>query len=318
MANAESGEISKTGFNKTQTIKISFWRLDLTFCLYFQGNKCSKLLSATPLAALDTRSSAGCSGWECWSVPPGDETNPQHPAIFLYPCRTHGFHGSFKALGGSGKACVSWHNTGGEGSLPAAFWSKARCVEVSCGVRGGNVFLLNRGRIRQPSLKQSSRWVSNGVFLSAPLLAVTFFHTTSQSGRCAGAKQPLHSSFCRQVIPLYLFYHVVRLSEVVGSCYLEAVCRASAAPGLAWDTAQRDEVKIFKTEALPAPEEAAPAPSSADDFLRVAMESLAHPESALSAQMTHLATKNPSAEIVIKNPILIKPWYWSCHSYFLL
>lgn len=105
---------------------------------------------------------------------------------------------------------------------------------------------------------------------------------------------------------------------MVGSCYFEAVHRVLAVPGLAWDTAQRDEVKIFKTCTLPAPKEATPACSSADAFQRVAMESLAHPEAALSAQMTHLATKNPSLEIVIKNPILIKPWYWSCHSYFLL
>lgn len=75
---------------------------------------------------------------------------------------------------------------------------------------------------------------------------------------------------------------------------------------------------IFKTEALPARKEATPARFSADAFLQVAMEPLAHPESALSEQMTHLATENLCVEIVIKNPILIKPWYWSCHSYFLL
>lgn len=39
MANVESEGISKMRFDKMQPIKISFWRLDLTFCPCFKGNK---------------------------------------------------------------------------------------------------------------------------------------------------------------------------------------------------------------------------------------------------------------------------------------
>lgn len=171
MANAESGEISKIGFNKTQTIKISFWRLHLTFCPYFQGNRCSKLLSAPPLAALNTHNSAGMCHLE----------TKRNLSIlgFFY---THAEHTIFmvllKLLMDQGRlVCPYLTQCRKEGCdlLSAAFCSKACCVEVSYGVRGGNLFLLNSGQIRQPSLKQSSHWVSNGIFPLVPLLGSHLF-----------------------------------------------------------------------------------------------------------------------------------------------
>lgn len=120
-------------------------------------------------------------------------------------------------------------------------------------------------------------------------------------------------------------YHIFYLSKVVRLCYFEVVCEALAVPGLAWSTvqcsrqtAQRAPLKIFK----------APRPyvhvRTQLQLLPLQMLLSELPWShwltrnQLSAQMTHLAIKNLCVEIVIKNPILIKPWYWSCHSYFLL
>lgn len=193
MANAESGEISKIGFNKTQTIKISFWRLDLTFCPYFQGNRCSKLLSATPLAALNTHNSAGVCH---------PETKQNLDILeFFY---THAKHTIFMVLlkllmdqGRSVSPYLTQCRKEGCDLLSAAFCSKACCVEISYGVRGGNVFLLNSGQIRQPSLKQSSHWVPNGIFPWVPLLGSHLFFRPL--AKREGVLEP--NSFCRQSYP---------------------------------------------------------------------------------------------------------------------
>lgn len=192
----------------------------------------------------------------------------------------------------------------------AAFCSKASSVTVPSALLqrgGGNKFLLNGGQNLQSS--------SNPTEVSRASLP-QFHYQQSPLGFChpkqvCWSRAASVSNFGRLFIPVHLPVHILPFRSSLLMLFWSCTAQCSR------QTAQTAPLKIFKASR--------PYVQARTQLQLLPLQMLSElPWShwltwnQLSAQMTHLATKNLCVEIVIKNPILIKPWYWSCHSYFLL